>query len=155
MKYNRGTEIVLNNFKSFNVVIGAIDKYNPKTFYIRFSGWGNPINYDYDNNYKSIIRGFTKKIKSELFRSLSTNFNKTMTMVDLDMRDSGIVNNKSSFMSCEITLFQINNYLLDSDEISKEINQIIKFILDDIFESNKYFKFYKKKKTAKISLKKT
>lgn len=155
MKYNRGTEMILENFKSLNVVIGSIDKYNPKTFYIKLSGWGNPINYYSDNDYKSIIRGFSKKIRSSLFQELNHNFNKTMTMVDLDMRDSGIVDNKSSYMSCEITLFQTNNYLLDSDEITKEVNRIIKLILNDIFENNQYFKFFKKKKSAKALLIKT
>tara|TARA_R110000796_G_scaffold58413_5_gene134896 strand:- start:4716 stop:5183 length:468 start_codon:yes stop_codon:yes gene_type:complete len=149
MKYNRGTEIILTKFKSLNVVIGTIDKHSPKTLYIRISGWGNPINYYEDNNYKSIIRNFDKKIRANLFRELKSEFNKMMTMVDLDMRDSGIVDNKSSFMSCEITLFQTNNYLLDSDEIIKEVNRIIKIVIDDVFENNKYFKFFKKKKTAK------
>lgn len=149
MRYNRGTEVTLDKFKSLNVVIGSIDKYNPKTLYIRISGWGNPINYYENNDYKAIIRNFDKKIRSCLFRELNSDFNKTMTMVDLDMRDSGIVDNKSSFMSCEITLFQTNNYLLDSEDISKELNRIIKLVLKDVFENNNYFKFFKKKKSAK------
>lgn len=155
MKYNRGTEMTLNKFKSLSVVVGSIDKHNPKTLYIRISGWGNPINYYEDNDYKSIIRKFDKQIRSNLFRELNLDFNKTMSMVDLDMRDSGIINNKSSFMSCEITLFQINNYLLESEEISKEVNRIVKVIIDDVFENNKYFKFFKKKRAAKELLIKT
>jgi hypothetical protein len=78
-----------------------------------------------------------------------------MTMIDLDMRESGIIDNKSSFMSCEITLFQSNNYLLDSNEVSDELNRVIKIIIDKVFEDNEYFKFFKKKKIAKESLKKT
>ena len=147
--------MILNNFKTLNVVVGSIDKYNPKTIYVRISGWGNPINYSENNDYKSIIRTFDKQIRRTLYRELNSDFNRAMTMVDLDMRDSGIIDSKSSFMSCEISLFQTNNYLLDSDELSKSVNHIVKLVLDDVFEYNKYFKFFKKKKNAKTLLIKT
>ena len=38
----------------------------------------------------------------------------------MDMRESGITNKKSSFMSCEITLYQFNNYLLTTDILKNE-----------------------------------
>jgi hypothetical protein len=155
MIYNRGTEIKLDDYKDLNVVFGSIDKNNPKTIYVRLSGWGNPIDYFEDNDYKTIIRQLSKKIRRIIFRELNSDFYNSMTMIDLDMRESGIIDNKSSFMSCEITLFQSNNYLLDSNEVSDELNRVIKIIIDKVFEDNEYFKFFKKKKIAKESLKKT
>lgn len=152
MKYNRGTELNLKQYKNLNVVVGTIDKYNPRTLYIRITGWGNPIDYDDNLDYKSVIRKFDKKIRMILFNELGDIFNKSMCMVDLDMRESGINDNKSSFMSCEITLFQVNNYLIDSDEITEEINNIVNRVLDDVFRTNDYFQFFKKKKSAKESL---
>ena len=152
MKYNRGTELKLTKNDDLNVTIGAIDKYNPRTIYIRISGWGNPIDFDENIDYKSIIRKLNKKIRTILFNGLGNNFKKNMFMVDLDMRESGISNNKSSFMSCEITLYQSNNYLIESKEISNEINNIIKKVIEDVFETNGYFEFFKKKKYAKQSL---
>ena len=38
-----------------------------------------------DNNYKGIIRNFDKEIRRNLFRELNSEFNKTMTMVDLKL----------------------------------------------------------------------
>lgn len=152
MKYNRGTELNLKQYKNLNVVLGTIDKYNPRTLYIRISGWGNPIDYDDNIDYKSVIRKFNKKIRTILFNELGDIFNRSMSMVDLDMRESGINDNKSSFMSCEITLFQVNNYLIDSNEITEEINKIVNRVLDDVFKANDYFQFFKKKKSAKESL---
>jgi len=149
MRYNRGTEFNLAQYKNINVVVGTIDKFNPRTIYIRISGWGNPINYDGTLDYRSVIRKLDKEIRVILYNDLGNNFNKSMSMVDFDMRESGISKNKSSFMSCEITLFQINNYLIDSKEISKEMNEVIKNVLNDVFINNKYFKFFKKKKSAK------
>lgn len=152
MRYNRGTELNLSNYKNLNVAVGTIDKHNPRTLYIRISGWGNPINFDENLDYRSVIRKLDKKIRTILFNDLTNNFKKGMSMVDLDMRDSGIADNKSSFMSCEITLFQSNNYLIDSEEITEEINDIIKRVLDEVFRTNSYFQFFKKKKSAKQSL---
>ena len=151
MRYNRGTEMTLNNINTLNVVVGSIDKNNPKSIYIRFSGWGNPIKYSENNDYKTIIRNFDKKIRTNLYNNLTPYFIKGMTLVDLDMRDSGIIKNKSSFMSCEITLYQLNNYSIDSNELSTDINQLIKIILKNVFEDNQHFKFFKKKKSAKES----
>lgn len=149
MKYNRGTEITLTKFKSLNVLIGSIDKYNPKNLYIRINGWATPIDYDEVNDYQRMIRGIDKKIRVLLFNELNSNFNKNLTMVDLDMRESGILNNKPSFMSCEITLTQTHNYLMDSSEIYDELNRIIKILVDKVFDESKIFNFYRKKSIAK------
>ncbi len=152
MTYNRGTEIKLESFKDLNVTFGSIDKHNPKTIYLRISGWCNTINYYNDNNYKTIIRKFHKEIRTSLFKELNNKFNKSMTMVDLDIRESGITNGKSSFMGCEITLHQINKLPLDSDEIYLEINRVLRNLIEDVFKRNKHFEFFKKKKTANESL---
>jgi hypothetical protein len=154
MKCSRGTEIKFNEYPNLNVVLGTMDKNNPKTIYLRISGWGNPIIYTEDNNYKSIIRRINKRVKTLLYNELDVDvFDINKTMVDLNMRDSGILEGKSSFMSCEITLFQYNNYLLNSDIIMSYLNHIILKVLNDVFIVNEYFNFYKKKIDAKNDLK--
>ena len=151
---SRGTEITINNYPNLNVVFGTMDKNNPKSIYIRISGWGNPLDYDENYDYKSIIRRINKRIKTLLYNKVNiNNFDNNRIIIDLDMRDSGILEDKSSFMSCEITVSQHNHYLINSDRMLSELNNIASMIIYNVFTNNEYFKFYKKKKDAKSNLK--
>jgi hypothetical protein len=155
MKKTRGTEITMNISDIINVVVGSVDKNNPKSIYIKFSAWANTINFDENTEYKTIIRKLTKEIKRYLYFNIDrTLFNENITMVDMDMRESGITNKKSSFMSCEVTLYQINNYLLVSDAIKDEVVKLSKHICKEIYNNDSHFKFFKDKKQAKIKLQK-
>jgi len=153
MEKIRGTEFTIDINNNINVMFGSVDKNNPKTVYIKFSGWGNTIDFDEDLEYKTIIRKITKEIKRYIYFNIKPNlFNREMTMVDMDMRESGISSEKSSFMSCEITLFQMNNFLLDSDILKDEMIRLIKHVCEEILNKDLYFKFYKHKKQAKKKL---
>ena len=149
MKYNRGTELEIDINNNLNVVFGTIDKYTPKTVYIRISGWGNPIDYDDEIDYSSIIKKFDKRIKSYLYKNANLSILNNMSMVDMDMRESGISKNKSSFMSCEITLFQQRLYLITDEVLNDELVKLTKHICDEIINRDIYFKFFKKKANAK------
>jgi hypothetical protein len=154
MKYSRGTEIKLNNHNNYNISIGAIDKKTPKSLYIKLSGWGNPISEN-DENYTRIIRRMDKRIKSLIYNTINTSkFNQNKTMVDLDMRDSGIAYGKPSYMCCEITLFQHEEHLINSEFIITELNEICKNMISEVLNQNEYFKFHKKKTEAKKYLNK-
>lgn len=145
MKGNRGTEIKIDNYKDFNVVFGTMDKKNPKSIYIKISAWGTPKNGS-DLPYSKEVQRLSKGVKRNLFSSLNKNrFEVNRTLVDLDMRVSGIGYGKHSFMSCEITLFQTNNYLLNSDNMLFELNKISDEILKKTFVNNEDFEFNKKK----------
>lgn len=154
MKYSRGTEINCNNFNNFNISFGAIDKNAPKSLYIKLSGWGNPLSTEQEN-YARIIRRINKRIKTLLYSTINTNkFNLNKTMIDLDMRESGVSYGKSSYLSCEITLYQHDTHLINSEFILTELNEICKNIISEVFDQDKYFKFYKKKVDAKKQLNK-
>lgn len=149
MKYNRGTELEKDISDNLNVVFGTIDKNTPKTVYVRISGWGNPIDYDDEIDYSSIIGKYDKRIKTYLYKNVDSEILKTITMVDMDMRESGISKNKSSFMSCEITLFQKNLHLITDDVLNDELVKLTKHVCDEIINRDIYFKFFKKKANAK------
>lgn len=154
MKKSRGTEIKLDDLSHINVVFGTTDKNNPKTIYIKLSAWGNPIGYKDDIDYKKVIRKIDKKIRTLLYKELDgILFNDNVYFVDMDMRESGIINDKSSFMSCEITLRQKNHYLLNSDLINNELNKLSSKIIKNVFLENEFFEFYRSKKIAKLKLK--
>lgn len=155
MEKTRGTELIMDISENMNVVFGSVDKNNPKTIYIKFSAWANTIDFDEDIEYKTIIRRLAKEIKRYIYFNLDEElFKKDMTMVDMDMRESGITNNKSSFMSCEVTLYQINNFLLDEERITAELSKLCQHVCDKIYDEDLYFKFFKQKKQAKKKLQK-
>jgi len=154
MEYSRGTELKINNFNNYNVAFGAMNKNKPKSLYIKISAWANPISEN-DENYKRIIRKITKRVKSHLHSTTNKNkFDIDKTMIDLDMRESGILYGKSSFISCEITLYQHNHHLLRSNVMMGELNNITNDVIKGVLMKNEYFKFYKKKNDAKLKLKK-
>ena len=151
----KGKEIKLGKtYMSYKVISGTVDSKNPTSVYINISAWGEPNDENIDE-YTAIISYLKKRVKSEIFSTLPTNFNKFKTIVDLDMRKSGISYGKRSFMSCEITLYQNNTdkKLLISDDLKKMLNHITDNIIKEVFDKDKNFTFYKRKSEKKIEKK--
>lgn len=143
-----GKEIKSNRFKNYNVVFGSVNNKKPKAIYINISAWVDPID-EKGVNYNQIIRTLNKKLKQNLFNYfISENndvFDKDRTIVDLDIRESGIRYGKRSFMNCEITLFLNTEIPVTSDYMKENLNVICDTIIKTNFDTNKSFKFYKKK----------
>lgn len=143
-----GKEIKSNRFKNYNVVFGSVNNKKPKAIYINISAWVDPID-EKGVNYNQIIRTLNKKLKQNLFNYfISMNndvFDKDRTIVDLDIRESGIRYGKRSFMNCEITLFLNTEIPVTSDYMKENLNVICDTIIKTNFDTNKSFKFYKKK----------
>lgn len=144
----RGKEIKMNLSDNYNIVCGTVDNKNAKSIYINLSAWGEPTK-DEDINYDRVISKLSKCVKQSTYNYLKTNYSDKFfterTIVDLDMRESGITFGKRSFMNCELTIYQ--------KEISESINDgITQEVLSKIIESAvnclddfEYFNFYQKK----------
>lgn len=143
-----GKEIKTNNFKNYNVTFGSVNNKNPKAIYINISSWAEPIE-DEGTNYNLSIRTLNKKIKQTLFNNFDSDndclFDKNRTIVDLDIRESGIRYGKRSFMSCEITLYLFNEYSITSTYMKEKLEELTGHLVKNIFDDNKTFKFNKKK----------
>lgn len=143
-----GKEIKTNNFKNYNVTFGSVNNKNPKAIYINISSWAQPKEED-ELNYTSSIRGLNKKIRQNLFNTLSEDsdslFDKNRTIVDLDIRESGIRYGKRSFMSCEITLYLYNEYSITTTYMKDKLEWLTGNLVKNVFENNKIFEFNKKK----------
>lgn len=143
----RGKEFKLELFENFNVLIGTVDNKNTVAVYIKLSAWAEPIDNDDTINYSSVIRKLDKAVRSHTFKNIDlNNFHNELTIVDLDMRESGVVFSKRSFISCEITLFQKGNHQVNSEFMVEELTKITNKLIEDIFNKNEYFKFHFKKK---------
>ena len=144
-----GKQFKNEEHNNYNVVYGCVDNKNPKSVYINISAWANPTKQDDEISYTRVIKDINKKIKQDLFNYLNLNetsgFIKNNTIVDLDIRESGIKYGKRSFMSCEITLFLHNEMSVTSDYMKDKLESVTDELLKTNFESNKTFKFNKKK----------
>lgn len=143
----KGKEIKLGKaYMNYKVISGTVDSKNPTSVYINISAWGEPTNDDIEQ-YTTVISSLKKDIKTHVFTNLPLTFNKHRTIVDLDMRESGIAYGKRSFMSCEITLYQNSRTgkMLMADELKKLMTQITDNVIREVFDKYPYFKFYKKK----------
>ena len=146
MLVKKGKQMKLDTFKNYKVTFGTVDNKNPKALYITISAWGTPNNLD-DEDYTIGIKKLNKEIKKKVYEILPKNlFDGNRTIVDFDIKESGISNQRRSYMNCEITLYKLNNFKIQNNLISEGINLVTEYVIDEVFESNQYFTFYKTKK---------
>jgi hypothetical protein len=147
MKY--GKELKLDVFKNYNIVYGTVNNKNPKALYINISSWVEPLIND-NINYNRIIKNFDKCIRQNIYdfikKNLFTPFMKDYTIVDFDIRKSGVKFGKKSYLNCEITLFMDTEIPINSEIIKPKIEEVINHVISKSFENNKIFEFHKRKK---------
>jgi len=145
----KGKELKVNQFKNYNVVYGSVNNKNPKAIYINISAWAEP-KIDGLVNYNRIIRDTDKSIRQTIYNSIDSNniipFFKDKTIVDFDIRQSGVKYGKRSFTNCEMTLYMKNEIPVNSDSLKPTIYNLIEDSINSVFENNEFFKFYKTKK---------
>lgn len=144
----RGKEVKINLPYQYNVVSGTVDNKNPKSVYIQISAWGKPKENRDNGDYDNIIKRKSKRVKKKLYEVLDDyRFYKDRAIVDFNMASSGINYGKRSFMSVEMTLFQKENPLpVNSEELKPVLETISRKIINDVFEVDEDFEFYKRKK---------
>jgi hypothetical protein len=81
-----------------------------------------------------------------VFESIDTSLFIPNTIVDLDLRTSGIFYGKKSFLNLEINLYTDKMVDFKSNDLKNSIKNIIKNINDDNIMRNKYFNFSLTKK---------
>ena len=144
-----GKEIKINKHKNYTISFGSVNNKESKAVYINISAWATP-KLDDKLSYSRDIKDTHKKIKQILFNKFDSelicDFDKDRTIVDLDIRESGIRYGKRSFTNCEITLYLKNDLSVVEDSSKEKINNIIDLLIKNVLETNKTFNFQKKKK---------
>lgn len=142
---SRGKEILLQEDDRFLIKIGTIDNKNPKSIFLTISSWTKPKREEI--NYERIVSNLRKKVKQRIFDENSDSFfDPYRTIVDLDLRSSGISVNKKSFMFCEITMFQGENiHSIKSDLIMDYFKNVSDNLIKDVFNEDSLFEFNKSK----------
>jgi len=142
-----GKELKLELVPNYKTKIGTVNNKESKSIYINLTAWGEINDINENTNYDSVVSGLRKKIK----QNINTNVHKELFhndkyIVDLDMRTSGFVNTKRSFMSCEITLYQKKGLPINQPILVESSKTIIHEIVNNCLDNNSYFTFYKTKK---------
>ena len=142
-----GKEIKLNLLPNYKTKVGTVNNKQSKSIYINLSAWGEIKNINQNTNYDSVVSGIRKKIKQNINSNVDKElFHNDKYIVDLDMRTSGFVNTKRSFMSCEITLYQKQGLPINQPNLLESSKSIIHDIVNSCLDNNSYFTFYKTKK---------
>lgn len=140
----KGKSIKLNLFNPIKSVYGTVDSKNLKSVYINIQSWVTP-KYDYDN-WNRVVCNLSREIKHSVFNSVNTSIFMDKTIVDLDLRTSGISHGKKSFFNLEINLYTTIEIDFKSIEIKDSIKNVIKNIFKNNIDSNQYFEFSPSKK---------
>ena len=135
----KGKSVKLNLFSPIKSVYGTVDSKNLKSLYINIQSWVSP-KFDHDN-WNRVVCNLNREIKHSVFNSIDTNLFKENTIVDLDLRTSGISHGKKSFFNLEVNLYTNQEFDFKSTELKESIKKIVRNIIRDNVIENKYFDF--------------
>ena len=140
----KGKSVKINLSNCFKSVYGTVDSKNLKSIYINIQSWVVP-KMDSDN-WNRIVCNFSRELKHTVFNSIDTSIFNPKSIVDLDLRTSGINYGKKSFLNLEINLFTDKEIDFKSSNIKNSIKKLITNIQDYNIKQNKYFNFTLTKK---------
>ena len=84
------------------------------------------------------------EIKEKIY-NLNTEYFKRESIVDLDIKTSGIKTNKRSFMDLEITLYVDKHFDVRSKDVKNIVSNLSENIVDTILVDETLFNFFEKK----------
>jgi hypothetical protein len=135
----KGKSVKLNLYNPIKSVYGTVDSKNLKSIYINIQSWINPKD-EYDN-WNRIVSNLGREIKHSVYKSINTNIFQDKSIVDLDLRTSGISHGKKSFFNLEINLYTTDEFDFKSAEIKNSVKSIIQSVFNNNITPNKYFEF--------------
>lgn len=142
----KGKSIKLNLYNPIKSVYGTVDSKNLKSVYINIQSWVAPK--EDSNNWNRIVSNLGREIKYSVFESINQKLFQDKSIVDLDLRTSGISHGKKSFFNLEINLYTNYEMEFKSPEIKHSIKTIVNSIFKNNIQQNKYFEFSISKKTV-------
>ena len=141
----KGKSVKLNLYNPIKSVYGTVDSKNLKSVYINIQSWVTPKK-EYDN-WNRVVSNLGREIKHSVFESINQKLFQEKSIVDLDLRTSGISHGKKSFFNLEINLYTNSELDFKSTEIKDSIKTIVKSIFRNNIQQNKYFEFSTSKKS--------
>jgi hypothetical protein len=140
----KGKSVKLNLYSPIKSVYGTVDSKNLKSIYINIQSWVCPKK-EHDN-WNRVVCYLKREIKHSVFNSISQTVFMDRSIVDLDLRTSGISTGKKSFFNLEVNLYTNEELDFKSQELKDSVKRIVKNIFTNNLSNNNYFDFYKTKK---------
>jgi hypothetical protein len=138
----KGKFISIGVYNNVKIGYGTVDYKNLKTIYVQLNSWTQPSVDEHDFN--KLISKTRRQIK-EIIYNLNTEYFKRESIVDLDIKTSGIKTNKRSFMDLEITLYVEKHFDVRSKDIKSIISNLSENIIDTTLVDETLFNFFEKK----------
>jgi hypothetical protein len=142
----KGKSAKLAGYRSYKINYGTVDSKNLKSLYLNIQTWAEPKDeIEYPNR---VINNLSRSIKHTVLEFIDKDLFDDKFIVDLDLRSSGILKGKKSFLNLEC-YFYLKDVGLDfkSKEIKTSIKTITDYIVKNNFRTNENFKFSLTKKT--------
>ena len=135
----KGKSVKLNLYNPIKSVYGTVDSKNLKSLYINIQSWVTP-KFEH-NNWNRVVCNLSRDIKHSVFNSINHELFKEQSIVDLDLRTSGISHGKKSFLNLEVNLYTNQEFDFKSIELKESVKKIVRSIVRDNVIENKYFDF--------------
>jgi hypothetical protein len=140
----KGKSVKLNLYNPIKSSYGTVDSKNLKSVYINIQSWVTP-KFEHDN-WNRVVCNLSREIKHSVYNSITSEIFQEKSIVDLDLRTSGISHGKKSFFNLEVNLYTNIELDFKSHEIKESIKKIVKTIFKNNIIENKYFDFSTSKK---------
>jgi hypothetical protein len=138
----KGKFIAIGVYNNVKVGFGTVDYKNLKTIYIQLNSWVQPNNDDCD--FDKLISKTRRQIKNKIY-DLQCEYFKPQSIVDLDIKTSGVKTNKRSFMDLEVTLYVEKHFDVKSKEIKQIVSSLSEDIISTILTDETLFNFHETK----------
>lgn len=135
----KGKTSKINSFESLKVNYGTVDSKNLKSIYINIQSWVNPKVIS--DNWNRIVCNLSREIKHSVYNNIDRSLFEEKTIVDLDLRTSGIVFGKKSFLNLEVNLYTTEEIDFKSHRVKECIKKMVQKINSENFKNNQYFDF--------------
>jgi hypothetical protein len=140
MQCKFGKEKKLFTDERFRVKYGTIDAVKLNAVYVNVESWVQPKDI---KNYESYIRLMRKQIIVNIKDKIDKVYFKQNFIVDLDLRASGMSDDKKSFMFIELTVYPEEKIKFNSPLMFKKMRELSNLIIESL-EQNKLSYFSKK-----------
>lgn len=138
----KGKFITIGVHNNVKVGYGTVDYKDLKTIYIQLNSWTQPDTEDCD--FDRLIQKTRRQIKETVY-NLKSEYFKPQSIVDLDIKTSGIKTNKRSFMDLEITLYVEKYFDVRSKEIKQIVSDLSEKLIDTVLIDDSLFNFHETK----------
>lgn len=146
----KGKTCKLKGFTRLKSTYGTVDSKTFKSLYLNIQSWVTPQKSV--ENWSRVVNILNREIKETINEILDPTLLQPKFILDLDLRTSGLVVGKKSFMNLEITFFVAKNIEFKSTLLKNHLQNLTSLINSHNFTKNNYFKFEKTKKLKTIDI---